>query len=210
MFELSVGRRVERLPGLQKGDVRQCLDQALHEIAPFSDEKRLSIATQLEAHEEQMYFDAGQIEQVFINILDNACKFTPKAGSIEIRGYPFFWERRTVFSPVPAMAERRLVNMRAPNCYRIDVTDSGTPIAHEHLNCIFEEYTSYSAGRDRSGGGLGLAICRSIIHQHQGRIWAENTETGPMISFVLPLRRNAPHLIRTTEYQSHFESCTGR
>jgi len=87
----------------------------------------------------------------------------------------------------------------------MDIRDSGTPIAPEQLNSIFEEYTSYSAGRDRSGGGLGLAICRSIIDQHEGRVWAENTDTGPMISFVLPLRRSAPHLVGATEAQQQFE-----
>jgi len=210
MFELSVGARVKKLPGLQKGDIRLCLDQALHEIAPFSDEKRLSIATQLDPHDDYLFFDGGQIEQVFVNILDNACKFTPKSGSIEIRGYPYFWERRTAHAAVPLMGERRQSTSRAPNAYRVDICDSGAPIAEEHLNCIFEEYTSYSAGRDRSGGGLGLAICRSIVSQHEGRIWAENTETGPMISFVLPLRSSAPHLVRNHEYQPQLETYAGR
>ena len=45
--------------------------------------------------------------------------------------------------------------------------------------------------RDRSGGGLGLAICRMIISEHEGKIWAENTSAGPMISFVIPLRTEA-------------------
>jgi signal transduction histidine kinase len=210
MFELSVGARVKKVPGLQKGDIRLSLDQALHEIAPFSDEKRLSIATQLDPHDDFLYFDGGQIEQVFVNILDNACKFTPKSGSIEVRGYPYFWERRTAHSVVPLMGERRQMAARGPNSYRVDICDSGTPIAEAHLTSIFEEYTSYSAGRDRSGGGLGLAICRSIVAQHEGRIWAENTETGPMISFVLPLRSSAPHLVRNHEHQPQLETYAGR
>jgi signal transduction histidine kinase len=58
----------------------------------------------------------------------------------------------------------------------------------EHLDRIFEEYTSYAGGKDRSGGGLGLAICRMIVSEHDGQVWAENTGAGPMISFVIPLR----------------------
>jgi signal transduction histidine kinase len=210
MFQLSVGRKVKRLPGLQKGDIRLCLDQALHEIGPFADEKRIAITAQLEPHEEHLFFDGGQIEQVLINILDNACKFTPKNGSIEIRGYPFFSERRAGHSAAFLLEERRQVMLGMPNSYRVDIRDSGASIAHEHLDYIFEEYTSYSAGRDRSGGGLGLAICRSIINQHDGRVWAENTETGPMISFVLPLRRSAPHLNGVLDSEQQFETCTGR
>ena len=56
---------------------------------------------------------------------------------------------------------------------------------------IFEEYTRYAGGSDRSGGGLGLAICRMILTRHKGRIWAESTATGAMFSFVLPLQQPA-------------------
>jgi signal transduction histidine kinase len=199
MFELSVGRHVKRQPDLQPGDIRACLEQALHEIAPFADEKALSITPDFEPCGDGLYFERGQIEQVLINILDNACKFTPKAGSIEIRGYPYFWERRRVRSTVPSAAERRVSSDHEPNSYRIDISDSGAPIPNQHLSGIFEEYTSYGGGRDRSGGGLGLAICKMIITQHDGCVWAENRTSGPSFSVVLPLRRrehvsgNRPH-----------------
>ena len=55
-----------------------------------------------------------------------------------------------------------------------------------HLDKIFEEFTSYSGGQDRSGGGLGLAICRMTMRNHHGRIWAENGPAGAVFSFVLP------------------------
>jgi signal transduction histidine kinase len=130
------------------------------------------------------------MEQVLINILDNACKFTPKSGTIEVHGYPFFWDRRSGQSGMAPGVERRRSSSRLPNSYRIDITDSGAAIAQEHLGKIFEEYASYSGGRDRSGGGLGLAICRLIVTQHGGRIWAENTALGPRFSIVLPLDRS--------------------
>ena len=188
MFELSVGRHVKRRPDLQPGDIRVCLEQALHEIAPFADEKSISITPDLEPCVDGLCFEAGQIEQVLINILDNACKFTPKAGSIEVRGYPYFWERRTSASSLPVPAERRRRNAHEPNSYRVDIGDSGYLIPEEHLHQIFEEYTSYAGGRDRSGGGLGLAICKMIVTQHNGRVWAENRDTGPVFSFVLPVQ----------------------
>jgi two-component system clock-associated histidine kinase SasA len=196
MFQLSVGRHVKRRPELRTADIRECLEQALHEIAPFADDKGIVIRTDVIPSEMPLYFEAGQIEQVLINILDNACKFTPKAGEIEIRAYPFFSERRVSRSAVPPAAERRGRVCTQPNTYRVDIRDSGSPIPAEHLQRIFEEYTSYAGSRDRSGGGLGLAITRMIITQHEGRVWAENTESGPMFSFVFPLYSREPAAVQ--------------
>jgi signal transduction histidine kinase len=190
MFQLSIARHVKKRPNFERGDLQECLDQVLHEIAPFADERRITITPELEPGDEGLLFEPGQIEQVLINILDNACKFTPKSGAIEIRGYPFFWERRSGPSGMPPAVERRRTVDQDPNSYRIDITDSGAAIPKEHLDTIFEEYASYSGGRDRSGGGLGLAICRLIITQHEGRVWAENTDMGPRFSIVLPLDRS--------------------
>jgi len=189
MFQLSVGRHVKRRLDLQRGDIRECLEQALHEIAPFADDRAIAITTDLGTCDHPLYFEAGQIEQVLINVLDNACKFTPRAGAIEIHGYPYFWDRRTTKSSLPPAAERRRHTVPEPNTYRMDIRDSGNAIPAEHIDHIFEEYTSYAGGRDRSGGGLGLAISRMIITQHDGRVWAENTEFGPMFSIVLPVHR---------------------
>jgi signal transduction histidine kinase len=188
MFELSVGRYVKRSPNLLQNDIRECLDQALHEILTFAEEKQIAITTDLALCDFPLYFEAGQIEQVLINILDNACKFTPRAGTVEVMGYAYFWERRAARPAAPPAEQRRHVNLNEPNCYRIDIQDSGAPIPSEHLNRIFEEYTSYDGGGDRSGGGLGLAIARMIMAQHGGRIWADNTAFGPRFSFVLPKR----------------------
>ena len=197
MFQLSVGRHVKRRLDLQRGDIRECLGQALHEITPFADDKAIAITTDLGPCDYPLYFEAGQIEQVLINVLDNACKFAPRAGTIELRGYTYFWERRTTKSSLPLAAERRRHTVPEPNTYRLDIRDSGNAIPAEHIDHIFEEYTSYAGGRDRSGGGLGLAISRMIITQHDGRVWAENTELGPMFSIVLPVHR--PEAIHTAE-----------
>ena len=126
---------------------------------------------------------------MLINILDNACKFAPKDGVIEISGYAYFSERLRSGSASTAILERRHPADSEPNSYRVDIRDSGPGIPEEHLPSIFEEYTSYGGGRDRSGGGLGLAVCKMIIHQHEGHVWAENSTEGPMLSFVLPLNR---------------------
>jgi signal transduction histidine kinase len=186
MFQLSIGQHVETRPNFQKGDVRECIDQALHELTPFADEKRITFSVDLSPVEEPVFFERSQLEQVLINILDNACKFTPRQGLVEIQGYPFFWERRRQTTDGLRMRDRRTADSHAPNCFRVDIRDSGPGIAAEHLDRIFEEYTSYSGGQDRSGGGLGLAICKLILSRHHGRIWAESSSEGAVFSFVLP------------------------
>ena len=188
MLELSLGRHVKRSPRLTPNDLRETLGQALNDIMAFADEKRISISTDLAPVDFPLHFESAQIEQVLVNVLDNACKFTPRMGTIEITGYPYFWDRRSANS-IGSMVERRQEPRTDPNSYRIDIQDSGEPIPPGHLQFIFEEYTSYDSNCDRSGGGLGLAIARLIMTQHEGRIWAENTASGPRFSLVLPKRR---------------------
>jgi signal transduction histidine kinase len=190
MFQLSLGRHFNQHIDRRPADIRECLEQALHEIGPLAEKKRLAITANLEGCPEYLYLEPGQIEQVLLNILDNACKFTPKAGCVEIKGYPFFWDRRKLIA-APGDLERRSRKSTGPNAYRIDIIDSGEAIPEEYLDDIFEEYTSYSGGRDRSCGGLGLAICKMILTQHEGKVWAENTDAGPMFSFVVPLPGSA-------------------
>jgi signal transduction histidine kinase len=190
MLQLGMDRRVKRRLDLQRGDLQRSLDQAFNEISPLAEDKKLKITSALAPCDGGLYFDPVQISQVLMNILDNACKVTPRNGVIEIRGYPFFWERRRE-DPLPATLpkERRICDSKEPNSYRLDIRDTGPGIAQDHLESIFEEYTSYSGARDRSAGGLGLAICKMIIDTHGGRVWAENSESGPVFSFVVPKHR---------------------
>jgi signal transduction histidine kinase len=168
------------------------VEHTLNEIIPIAEEKRISIDLDMTASSEALSFEPIRLEQVVMNLLDNACKFTPRSGRIQVKGYPYFWERRLSGNTGPSYpVERRTSETSAPNSYRVDISDSGPGIAPAHLSRIFEEYTSYGGGTDRSGGGLGLAICRMIINQHKGRIWAESSPLGAVFSFVLPFVRSS-------------------
>jgi two-component system, OmpR family, phosphate regulon sensor histidine kinase PhoR len=107
--------------------------------------------------------DAGRIEQVLVNLIHNAVKFTPPGGDISVSAYQE--GKMVVFS----------------------IRDSGVGMSYEALPRIFERF--YKADRSRSGGGtgLGLSIARHIIEAHGGRIWAESTENqGSTFFFSLP------------------------
>jgi signal transduction histidine kinase len=191
MFDLSAGPRLGRTPDLREADILDAIRQAVHEIGPLAREKQIEIRTdRITPPPSPLHFEPSQMEQVLVNLLDNASKFVPKFGFIEVQAYPYFWERRHLSGTVTAGThDRRTQRSQTPNSYRIDIKDNGPGVANELLEHIFEEYTSYSGSQDRSGGGLGLAICRLIVSRHQGHVWAEASKEGSIFSFVLPLRQ---------------------
>jgi len=152
------------------------LQQALHETALAAKEKQITITVEVESCGGLVRFECSQLDQVFLNLLDNAIRFTPRHGAIVTRGYPDFWERRLRPRPPGLAGERRVATCREPNCYRFDIEDTGCGVPTDHLTKIFEEYASYSNGQDRAGGGLGLAISKRIVERHGGRIWARSND----------------------------------
>ena len=96
--------------------------------------------------------DELRIEQVITNLLDNAIKYMPDGGSIDVR-----------------------VRSSGPNAV-ITVRDRGLGVAPEHRNRLFDRF--YQAHPDRSGMGLGLYITRQIVERHGGTIYAEAPVDG--------------------------------
>jgi signal transduction histidine kinase len=190
MFQLSIAPRAEIALDLKHSELRDCIHKSLNEILPAAEEKRISVTMDVDPPTGPLLFEPLKMEQVLINLLENASKFTPRLGAIQIKGYAYFWERRMGGNGgLGSGADRRAGEDKSPNSYRVDICDSGLGIPVAHMDKIFEEYTSYAGGVDRSGGGLGLAICRMIIHQHKGKIWAESSPDGAVFSFVLPCQR---------------------
>lgn len=109
--------------------------------------------------------DRQRIEQVFLNLLDNAVKFTPKGGLISIRA---FWDKPYV---------------------RVEVKDNGVGIPAEHLARVFERFYRVDRARSREAGGtgLGLSIVRQIVAAHQGKIEVESSpDAGSTFRIFLP------------------------
>ena len=132
--------------------------------------KRAGLSLQVEYPEElpQVLADRPRIEQVMINLLHNAIKFTPAGGSI------FVSARAEGEGP-----EAQIV---------FEVRDTGVGIPADDLPRIFERF--YKADRARSGGGtgLGLAIARHLVEAHGGRIWVKSREgQGSSFFFSLPV-----------------------
>lgn len=187
MFQLTAGRQLDRKYELKRTDIRECIQRSVEQVRCFSAEKNLSLDLDVTAPARPLYAEPSQLEQVLVNLLENACKFTPRNGSIRVRGYPVSWPPATGPGGPATAAKSGLQD--APGAYRVDVSDSGPGIPPEYLPTIFEEYVSYGDQQDRSGGGLGLAICKMIVRAHNGEIWAEVGGPGTTFSFVLPCNR---------------------
>jgi signal transduction histidine kinase len=108
--------------------------------------------------------DPKRVEQVLRNLLSNAIKYSPEGGTIALRG---------------SEGERHIT---------IQVSDEGIGIPAGDLERVFERFYRVENEITRSVGGvgLGLAVCRSIVAAHGGRIWAESTlGVGSTFSFTL-------------------------
>jgi signal transduction histidine kinase len=192
MLELSVGTQLDRRPKLKAAPIRVCIDHAVHEIVPVAANKKIKLTVDVTDPDPLLSLEPEQIEQVLVNLLENACRFTPEGGEIQVLGYPTSWPGRLAISGESPGAHSRGSDSddEGPSelsaVYRVDVVDTGAGISDEHLEGVFEEYTSYRGSQDRSGGGLGLAICKMILTAHGGRIWAENRPVGARLSFILP------------------------
>jgi len=116
-----------------------------------------------------LYADAGLIEQVFINLLENACRYTPAGSPLEIG------------AELSAFAVECTVADRGP----------GIPKGREEQ--LFEKFYRLRHGGSTGGVGLGLAICRSIIEAHGGTIDAHNRSSGGAVfSFIIPQDNTPP------------------
>jgi signal transduction histidine kinase len=184
MFQLTAGRQIEGKYELKRTDIEESVTRSVDEIRFFASEKNLTLDVELIPPGHPLYLEPNQIEQVLVNLLENACKFTPRNGRIQVRAYPAAWS----FNGKHGLADRQT---KPVSGYRIDISDSGAGIAPDHLHSIFDEYVSYGNGSDRAGGGLGLAICKMIVHAHHGEIWAESADHGTTFSFVLPFNELA-------------------
>ncbi|MCD4780058.1 MAG: hybrid sensor histidine kinase/response regulator [Candidatus Omnitrophica bacterium] len=149
------------------GDLNMLINDVLEIQGPLAEKRKLFIKTELQEDVPFIPFDTDKMNQVINNLVNNAIKFTDQGGV-------------TV----------RTVLHSDENNVEIIVQDTGRGIEKENMDKLFNKFQQLSDPSQVEVGasGLGLAICKEIIFQHGGKIWAES-EPGKYTAFkfLLPL-----------------------
>jgi two-component system sensor histidine kinase KdpD len=129
------------------------------------------VTTRIPAELPLVPMDDVLIEQVLINLIDNAIKYTPPG------------------TPIELSAED------TDGAVMVEVADRGPGLPPGQERLIFEKFHRTDPAPAARGAGLGLAICRGIVRAHGGRIWAENRPGGGVaMRFALPVKDAPPAL----------------
>lgn len=136
------------------------------ELAAVAEQKGVNLETSLSAGHGLVLGDALAVKRVFLNLLDNAIKFTQAGGKVRL------WGEET------------------PNQVTVYVKDSGIGIDREDLGKVFERFWRSEKGRGQAvGTGLGLYLCKQIVDAHSGEIKVDSEPgVGTVFSIMLPKR----------------------
>jgi signal transduction histidine kinase len=152
-------------------DIRSLLQGIGWQIKPILQGKEQNLKMELPDSLPIIHVDGQRLEQVVLNLMTNATKFTPKGGSITLR------------------ARNQGTDLV------IEVQDTGVGISKDQQASLFKPYSRLSADRQQHPGlGLGLALSKQVVELHRGKIWVTSEPgEGSIFSFSLPLnaRRQA-------------------
>jgi len=154
----------------KKDQLTPLVETAVKELSAFTKEKSIHIDFQKPDFDTFAIFDTNKIMQVITNLLTNAIKFSPSEKDIKI----YFEDQKEVIT--------------------ISIKDYGVGIPEDELESVFSKFIQSTQTKTGAGGtGLGLTICRQIMLDHEGLIWAENhLNGGAVFRFQLPKSRSIP------------------
>lgn len=141
------------------------IDSAVRELSPQWQRKQLSLSVEADANLSVMA-NSDWLKQVFINLLDNAIKYTPQGGNV------------------------RILCQSGGTQAQVSISDTGIGIPEGDLPLIFDRFYRVDKARSRHAGGtgLGLAIVKFIVEALGGRIWVKSkVNSGTTFTFTLPL-----------------------
>jgi signal transduction histidine kinase len=166
-------------------DLRDAITHAVTDTASLRTAKHQTCTVQMDETPLNVLGDAQRVRQILFNLLSNASKFTPDAGTISLSVVK-------TRAPLPAPSDRigeqpKLVTREA---VWIAVVDTGMGIMQDDMPKLFQEFSQVdtSASRRAQGTGLGLALSKKFVEMHGGTIGAESVYgTGSTFWFILPV-----------------------
>lgn len=147
---------------VRTADAHELLQQAIDIVGNDIQNRHLNLAVTLDAGAHVLCVDPARLQQVFWNVLRNACKFTSEHGAISVRSHN-----------------------TEPNIIVIEISDSGVGIEPPFLEKIFGAFEQIDSRRE--GLGLGLAISKVIVEMHGGSIRARSEGLGKGATFAIEL-----------------------
>jgi two-component system phosphate regulon sensor histidine kinase PhoR len=159
---------------IQPTEVASAVHRAVESIRGLATRKRLTVEAKVKG-EFQVLADSSAFDQILMNLIGNAVKYTPDEGHVEIRA---------ARGPAAAGGEGTI---------QIDVCDDGTGIEPRHRVRIFERFYRVDPGRSREmgGTGLGLSIVKHLVVAMHGEVYVTDNPTGGSVFRVtLPAASN--------------------
>lgn len=185
---------------MRRGDVsiRSVLSEASSTVTPTAAKKGVTVDIEVDDEMPAFRADPDRLRQVFINLAENAIKFTPKGGVVSLKAKAVedsdSEDDEAAFVLVAPL--RRQVEIR--------VSDTGIGIADHERDRVFQPFyqVDQSSTREQGGTGLGLSIVKRIVEAHQGTVHVENNEPHGAVFVVRipigigsvppPQRRSSP------------------
>lgn len=147
-------------------EARTLLKEAMEIVKPNLDSKQQTVSLVFPDEPVYLYIDLDMLRRVIINLIENANKFTPVGGAIQ------------------------LGCLQNDDHVELWVRDSGLGIPKEHAKSIFDKYVRLQSSTAPKGLGLGLAFCRLAVEAHGGKIWVESIKSrGSRFVMTLPLAK---------------------
>ena len=169
LLEVTRGQGGKLTIELQATSVSEAIADAVDTLQGAAAAKQIRLSTNIAGNLPLVCADPTRVRQMLIILLDNAIKFTPLGGAVNVRA--------------------QLLDLD-PNLLVLQVSDTGCGIAEGMTEQIFERLFQASdpAQAGRQGLGLGLHICKELVLRQGGRIWANSTAgQGAVLSVTLPV-----------------------
>jgi len=167
MNQIEAGKLTMRFA---ETDLNAIVRNVVNLFQPEAAKKSIHLSLEVPAHMPRLLLDGDRIEQVVINLVGNALKFTAERGGIHV-SVRYSGDAGTV---------------------QLSVQDTGIGIAPADQDAIFDEFAQvgkHAAHREREGSGLGLAIAKRIVEGHSGHIAVQSVPgEGSTFTFTLPAR----------------------